>query len=37
MTQALPKPSQTSLYDRDLNLWVEDAIAFLVSVKRKKK
>ena len=29
MTQALPKPSQTSLYDRDLNLWLEEAIAQL--------
>jgi hypothetical protein len=37
MTQALPKPSKTSLYDRDLNLWLEEAIAFLVSVKKKKK
>ena len=27
MTQALPKPSQVSLYDRDLNLWLETAIA----------
>ena len=29
MTQALPKPSNTSLYDRDLNLWLETAIARL--------
>jgi hypothetical protein len=29
MTQALPKPSKTSLYDRDLNLWLEEAIAQL--------
>ncbi|MCA6510401.1 MAG: DUF29 domain-containing protein [Pseudanabaena sp. M109S1SP2A07QC] len=29
MTQALPKPSKTSLYDRDLNLWLEAAIAQL--------
>ncbi len=29
MTQALPKPSKTSLYDRDLNLWLETAIAKL--------
>jgi hypothetical protein len=29
MTQALPKPSKTSLYDRDLNLWLEGAIANL--------
>jgi hypothetical protein len=29
MTQSLPKPSKTSLYDRDLNLWLEEAIAQL--------
>lgn len=29
MTQALPKPSKTSLYDRDLHLWLEEAIAQL--------
>lgn len=29
MTQALTKPSKTSLYDRDLNLWLETAIAQL--------
>ena len=29
MTQALPKPSKNSLYDRDLNLWLEKAIAQL--------
>ncbi|WP_055074986.1 DUF29 domain-containing protein [Pseudanabaena sp. 'Roaring Creek'] len=29
MTQALPKPSNTSLYDRDLHLWLEEAIAQL--------
>jgi len=29
MTQALPKPSKSSLYDRDLNLWLEEAIAQL--------
>jgi hypothetical protein len=28
---------KTTLYDRDLNLWLEEAIAFLLSVKRKKK
>ncbi len=29
MTQALPKPSKTSLYDHDLNLWLKEAIAQL--------
>lgn len=29
MTQSLPKPSKTSLYDRDLNLWLEEAITQL--------
>ena len=29
MTQSLPKPSKTSLYDRDLNLWLEEVIAQL--------
>jgi hypothetical protein len=29
MTQALPKPSKTSLYDQDLHLWLETAIAQL--------
>jgi len=29
MTQALPKPSKTSLYDRDLHLWLEEMIAQL--------
>lgn len=31
MTQALSKPSKTSLYNRDLNLWLETAIAQLNS------
>ena len=29
MTQALPKPSKTSLYEQDLHLWLETAIAQL--------
>ncbi len=29
MTQSLSKPSITSLYDRDLHLWLEEAIAQL--------
>jgi hypothetical protein len=29
MTQTISKPAQTSLYERDLNLWLETAIAQL--------